>query len=195
MIIHKFEQGTEEWFKCRLGKLTASTAQAIATKGKGLETLAFEKVAELMTGKVKNSYTNEDIERGHELENIARGMYEIETGNTVEQVGFVELDEYTGASPDGFVGEDGLLEIKCKNDPNFVKYLYTKEIEPEYVWQMNMQMFITERKWCDYVVFNENFVKSLIVSRVERDESKIAQIVAGVNMGVAQIKSIIEKLK
>jgi len=193
-IYSNFEQGSEEWIKCRMGHFTASTAQAIANKGKGLDTLVFEKVAEILTGKMKPSYTNEDIERGHELENIARGMYEVETGRSVKQVGFVEHDSFSGCSPDGFVDDDGLIEIKCKDGANFVKYLYTKEIETGHQWQMQMQLWITKRKWCDYVVFNENFTKSISITRVYHDEVKISQIIAGVDMAIAQTKAITGKI-
>src|SRR5574343_710043 len=129
MKIINVTQGTQQWFDCRLGHFTASNAQAIANNGKGLETLVFEKVAEKLTRKQKESYTNPDIDRGHELEGMARSNYEIETGSKVVEVGFCELDEYVGCSPDGFVGDDGLVEIKCKNDANYVKYLYEKKVD------------------------------------------------------------------
>ena len=129
MKIHNFKQGTDEWLGVRLGKFTASTATAIAAKGAGLNTLVFEKVAEALTGKPKPSFTNPDIERGNELEEMARNSYELETGKKVVEVGFCELDENTGASPDGLSGDKGLIEIKCKNDANFAKFLYDKKID------------------------------------------------------------------
>jgi exodeoxyribonuclease (lambda-induced) len=195
MKIHNFEQGTEEWFKVRLGKFTASDAQAIGNNGKGLETLAFEKVAEILTGKTKDQYTNEDMERGKELEGMARNSYEIETGYVVKQVGFVELNEFCGCSPDGLIGDDGLVEIKCKNNPNFVRHLYEKKIESEYLWQVQMQMYVAGRNWCDFVVFNENFEKTISTIRVERNEEEITKIVAGLEAGVDTVKKILEKLK
>jgi len=195
MKIINVEQGTPEWFACRLGKLTASDGQAIATSGKGLETLCYEKVAEIMTGKQKPSYTNEDIERGHEMEMLARNSYELETGRLVKEVGFVELDEFTGCSPDGFVGEDGLVEIKCKSDANFVRYMYEKKVETEYNWQMQMQMFVTGRKWVDYVVFNENFTKTTQILRVDRNENDIAKLKSGIENGILVIKQILNKVK
>ncbi len=135
MKIHRdIKQGSDEWLKIRLGKFTGSNAQAIAASGKGLETLIFEKVAELSTGKSKPSYTNGDIERGHELEAMARNSYEVEIGITSKQVGFVELDEFAGCSPDGLVGKDGLIEIKCKNDANYARYLFNKKIDGQKVF-------------------------------------------------------------
>jgi putative phage-type endonuclease len=194
MITHDIDQKTDEWMSLRNGKLTASDAQTIQANGKGLETLCFEKVAEIMTGKPKPSYTNEDMERGVELEATARQVYELETGNVVEEVGFVELDHYTGCSPDGLIGDDGLVEIKCKNDTNYVRYLYDMKIDPAHYWQMQMQMWVTERKWCDYVVFNENFEKNTTTQRVDRNELDISFLKMGVDNGIKTIKNILEKV-
>jgi len=193
MKIINVTQGTQEWFDCRLGHFTASNAQAIANNGKGLETLVFEKVAEKLTGKQKESYTNPDIERGHELEGMARSNYEIETGSKVVEAGFCELDEFVGCSPDGFVGDDGLVEIKCKNDANYVKYLYEKKVDSEYEWQMQMQMYVCNREWCDYVVFNENFNKFKI-HRIDRDEAKIEKIKEGLKKGIEMMNKIMEEI-
>lgn len=195
MIIHDVQQGTEEWLQLRVGKFTGTDGQAIAADGKGLETLVFEKAAEVITGKFKPSYTNTDIERGHELEAMARNSYELESGNLVKQVGFVELDEFTGCSPDGFILEDGMVEIKCKNDANYVRYLYDRKIDPAHNWQIQFNLMVSGRQWCDYVVFNENFPKTTIITRINRNETEIAKLKAGVAVGIAQLKAILEKIK
>lgn len=196
MKLHNdLEQGSEEWLKIRLGKFTASQAQAISAKGKGLETLIFEKVAEILTGKQKFQYVTNDMERGNELESMARDSYEIETGRLVKQVGFVELDEHTGCSPDGLVDEDGLVEIKCPNDAIFVRYLHDKKIDPAYVWQMQMQMLVTGREWVDFVVFNPNLPKMTSVVRVDLDEVATAKITAGLAFGIQQLKSVLDEVK
>src|SRR3989304_2454768 len=193
-IYDKLEQGSEEWFKVRLGKLTASDAQAIATNGKGLETLVYQKVAELMTGKAPESYTNADMERGHELEALARNSYELETGILVKQIGFIELDEFVGCSPDGLIAEEGLQEIKCKNDANFVKFLYSKSIDPEHEWQMQMQMLVTGRKWVDYVLFNPNFKKGTIITKIARRDDMIKKLEAGITKGREMIQTILAEV-
>lgn len=194
MKILDVKQGTQEWLDCRLGKLTASDAQAIATAGKGLETLCIEKVAQRLTGKAEEGYKNHDMERGHELEMEARNSYELETGNTVQEVGFCELDEDVGASPDGMVGEEGLVEIKCKSDTVFVRELLADSIDSAHVWQMQFQLWVTDRKWCDYAVYNPNFPKSLIIKRVNRDEDAIEKIKSGVEAGKTMIKNCMEKI-
>lgn len=192
---YNFEQGSDEWFKIRLGKLTASKAQAISAGGAGLDTLVFEKVAELLTGKMKPPYTSIDIERGNEMELVARNSYELDSVDLVKQVGFVELDEFVGCSPDGLVGDKGLVEIKCKNDANFAKYLYDRKVDPAHMWQMQMQMLVTERQWCDYVVFNDNFENSTVITRIERNKKDIEKLKVGLELGVTKIKGILDKIK
>jgi len=195
MKTYNYDQGSEEWFRVRLGKFTGSVAQAIAANGKGLETLVFEKAAEILTSKPKPSYTNDDIKRGREYEDMARNAYEIETGRTVKQVGFVEVDEFVGCSPDGLVEDDGLIEIKCKNDANYARFLYDQKVDPAHNWQIQFNLWVTEREWCDHIVFNENFTKPISVIRIQRNETEIAKLKAGVLTGIAQLKSILEKIK
>ena len=195
MKVLNCQQGTAEWSVARLGKFGGTDAQAVMTAGKGLETLAFEKVVEIMTGKSKESYTNPDMDRGHELEMSARNMYEIETGNTVTEVGYCQLDDYSGCSPDGFIGDDGLVEIKCPRNDVFVRYLYDKKVDPKYYAQMQMQMYVTGRKWVDYVVFNPNFKKSIIVKRIEIDEESQVKLCSGLAQGITKIKEINSGIK
>lgn len=194
MKIHDVQQGTDEWLKLRLGKFTASDAQAIATNGAGLQTLCFSKVAERLTGKLKEEYTNDDMERGKELEEMARNAYEIETGIVVQRVGFVEKSENVGCSPDGLIAEDGMQEIKCPNDVNFVKYMYEKKIDTKHFWQMQMQMLVCEREWVDYVVYNPNFPKPVIVVRVPRSEQDIEKIRIGLEKGEEIVASVLAKI-
>ncbi len=194
MKIHKCKQGSLKWFKLKLGKLSASNAQVISADGAGLVTLVYKTVAEILSGAREDTYVNPDMERGNEQEDTARSAYEMETGNMVKQVGFCELDEYVGASPDGLVADDGLFEVKCPKASNYVKLLHTKKIDTGYIWQMQMQMLVTDRKWVDYVVFHENF-KDLIIIRVERDEKAIEKLWAGLGSGVSQIKQILKEVK
>lgn len=195
MIIHNLDQQTPEWFKVRLGKLTASKAQAIATAGKGLDTLCLEKVAELLTKRQPTPFSNADTERGNELEEMARSAYELETGNLVTKVGFIEHNEWVGCSPDGLVGEDGLVEFKCKNDVNFLKYLLEGEIDAEHEWQMQMQMWVADRKWCDYVLFNDGFEQPLVIARIARDDAKIEKIKVGIEKAIEKMDSMLAKVK
>lgn len=187
---HNFEQGTPEWFEVRKAKLTASHAQAIGNNGKGLETYVFELMADYYSQAEKEQFTSKDTERGNELEKYAREMYELEQGVKVEQVGFIESDEHVGCSPDGLVEKDGLLEIKCLNDVKHYKLLVKgeKEIESQYEWQVQMQLFITGRKWCDLMFYNPNFKESTKIFRIEPDKTKRAKLEVGILSGVEMIK-------
>ena len=110
MKSHKVNQGTPEWFELRIKHpLTASKAQAISAQGAGLKTLCIEKLSEKYSSEVKEKYTNKDLERGVELEEQARAIYELQTGNTVKEVGFItdsKISKLAGVSPDGLVDKD-----------------------------------------------------------------------------------------
>lgn len=194
MKIIDVKQGTPEWLALKLGKFGGTDAVAVATNGKGLETLCFQKAAEILTGRSKDAYTNPDMERGHEFENIARSSYEIKTGNLVTQVGYCQLSDYVGVSPDGMIKDEGLVEIKCPNDANFIRFLYDKKPASNYIWQMMHQMYVTERKWCDFVVFNDNLNK-MEVLRIDRDESMIEKLKVGLEQGVAKVQEILERTR
>lgn len=194
MKIHNMQQQSDEWFEVKKGKFSASDATAIQANGKGLDTLVYKKVAEILGGNDEDRYTNDDMERGNEAEDLARTSYEIETGNKVEVVGFVESDEYTGCSPDGLVGEDGLVEIKCQRGYKYIELAHTKSIDKKYLDQMQMQMLVTGRKWCDYVCFNEDFAKPIII-RVDADPEVHVKLKKGLATGIKKVKEILEGLK
>ena len=192
---YDFAQRSPDWYAVRLGKLTASKAQAIGNCGKGLETLCWEKAAEIITGKGPEQLENADITRGVELEDEARGAYTIETGNFVQQIGFVEYGEYAGCSPDGLVGDDGLIEIKCKNDVNHLQLLAEKHPDSQYQWQMQMQMLVTGRKWCDFVSYNPNFTDNpIIIIRVYPDKEMQDKLKEGIEKGTKRIKEILSEV-
>lgn len=195
MKIYNCEQGTEEWYKCRLGKLTGSVAHTIAIKGKGLDTLCLEKATEILTQIIPEGYTNEAMQHGHEYEAEARDIYELETGNKVIQVGFCEDSEYIGVSPDGLIGDDGLIEIKCPTDKTYTQYLIDMKIKPEYYAQMQMQMLITNRSWCDYVVYNTHFKRSIIIQRVYADKEYMEKLGEGLEYGIRKIQEIVKIAK
>jgi len=204
MKIHKVEQQTEEWFELRRKyPLTASSCATIAVAGKGLDTLCWKAVAETNSSKEVEHYSNEHTERGNELEPQAIAIYELETNNEVEAVGFVTNDKISklaGASPDGFVGKDGLVEVKCPDDVKYLKLLadYKQNeqivIEKGYYYQIQMQLLITGRKWNDYIIFNPNFEEGIIIQRVEPDEVVFEEIKKGLLVGEQIINKINIKL-
>ena len=194
MKIHKeVKQRSEEWFDLRKGKMTASNAQAIAANGKGLETYIYSLMAEKYSNNME-IYTNNDMERGIELEESARMTYEIER-EQVEEVGFVEMNEFIGCSPDGLVGKHGGLEIKCVNDVNFFKLLVNgeKAIDAKYLWQVKMCMFVTERDWWDLAFYDPNFNKNMLIYRIELDMASREKLIIGTEKGKVIIKEILKK--
>jgi len=194
MIIHEMEQRSDAWFEVKKGKFSASDANTIQAMGKGLDSLVYKKVAEILSGKDQDEYTNGDMERGVENESFARNAYEIATGNIVKQVGFVELDAHTGCSPDGLVGDDGLVEIKCQRGYKYVEIAITKEIDKKYLDQMQMQMLVTGRKWCDYVCYDENFPEPVII-RVDADPEMQVKIKRGLDYAIKKLDEVMGVLK
>ena len=189
-IEDKSEQGTEDWFKIRIGKLTASHAQSIGNAGKGLETYVTELMAEYYSIADKVQFSNKDTERGKELEDYAREMYGLEKDIEVKQVGFIHNDFY-GCSCDGFVGDEGIIEFKCLNDVGHYLLIRDKDkaIDTKFLWQVQMQLLITKRKWADLVFYSPNFSQSMIIFRIVPDKEKHEALKVGIAKGIELIKN------
>lgn len=191
MIIHNFDQRSDEWYKIRAGKLTASSFHTCLGNSETRNTLLLKITAERITGKlIENTYSNSDMERGVNNENIARIGYELFSDNTVQEVGFCELDDWVGSSPDGLVGEDGIIEIKCPKETVFLNQIIHNKIKPEYLTQIQFNLYVLDRKWCDYIAYNESF--NLYVKRVERDEEYIDKIKENIERCKIDIQKNIE---
>lgn len=190
MKIYNFEQRTEDWYNIRKGKMTASNAEIIIANGKGLETYIYNLMAEYYSSAEKENYINADMQRGIDLEPEARLEFEFYTDLDVQEVGFIEYNEFIGVSPDGLVGDDGLIEIKCPNDSIYFKLLLSNNIKPEYIAQMQMQMYVTDRQYCYFVSYNPNFEKSLYIKKINRDEEMIEKLKKGLERGTELIKEI-----
>lgn len=192
------EQRSEEWFKVKLLHFTASHANTIRANGAGLKTLCKKMITEYYSSGENeayvNAYTNAHMDRGNGWEDIAREIYQLETGEDVTQVGFVELNEHVGCSPDGLVGEDGLIEIKNLSDNVFVDLSLTGKISKEHYDQMQMQLYVTGRKWCDYFVFNPNFNPNYQLFRVKPDMEAINEIKQGLESGKAILLQLNKQL-
>lgn len=180
---HDVEQQTDEWFKLRLDfPFTASNAQKIGNgvtkKGElssSMKNFVEEKIAEKYSSAPKKELENEHLIRGNELEPLSRSYYEFENDVNVEEVGFITNSKYkmTGISPDGLIGKDGLFETKSPMDrKHFFFIVNGLELESQYMWQVQMQMLITERKWVDFVSYNPNFPERLLVKRVASNKEK-----------------------
>ena len=172
MIIHEIEQGTEEWDVIRCGKITASRFSDVMAKGAGKTRKSYmmKILAERLSGMKQDSYSNDSMQWGIEKEQEAREYYESVNGVVVRQVGFVEENDYLGCSPDGLVGEDGLLEIKCPNTATHIQYILDGKFPSIYKAQVQGQMLICNRSWCDFVSFDPRVEdRPYLPIRVNRD--------------------------
>lgn len=194
-IPQHLEDGTAnpDWLALRAGKFSGSEAAILLSKGETKRKLILEKATEHIIGKPcnKNKFLTDDMARGIMLEPMARELYIETTFNDVVEVGFIERDDFSGCSPDGLVGADGMIEIKSPKDTVFVEQKISDKIKLDYYLQMQYNMFISGRKWCDYVAYNENF--PLLIKRYERDEECIKQIETSLQDGIDKVKEIINK--
>lgn len=181
-----------DWLALRAGKFTGSDFFVMLGKGETKRKMILEKATEHILGKPCNRerFVSADMLRGIELEDEARKLYMQETFNEVEQVAFIEKDKYSGVSPDGLIGTDGIIEIKCPKDTVFVEQSITDKIRPEYYTQIQYALYITERQWCDYIAYNENF--PLLIRRYYRDEQHIKEIKIALDDGIKSVKEIIK---
>jgi putative phage-type endonuclease len=196
------EQGSPEWLAARAGKVTASMISNVLAKP---ETAAYRDyqaqiVAELLTGKPQGSdFTNAAMEFGTENEPFARSAYEVSTGFTVDEVGLVlhPTIDRAGASPDGLVGSDGLVEIKCPKVATHLSYICAGVVPTKYKNQMLFQMICAERAWCDFVSFRPDLPEhlQLFVIRFQRDEAEINKLTTAVNAFLVQVDEMLKKLK
>lgn len=179
------EQRSEEWFAQRCGKVTASRIADVMAKtrsgwGASRANYKAQLVAERLTGMVADSYSNAAMAWGIEKEPEARDAYEARFLKTVEEAPFVLHPKIAdaGASPDGFVGEDGLVEIKCPNTSTHIETLLKGAVADKYVKQIQWQLACTGRAWCDFVSYDPRIGPELAlwVKRIERDNKSIAEI-------------------
>ena len=198
------EQRTDEWHQQRLGKVTASRiADVLATikTGEAASRAEYriELVCERLTGKPTESYSNAHMERGIELEPFARAWYEVEYGVFVRQVSFVDhpFIELSGASPDGLVDDDGMLEIKCPMVKTHIKTMIDQKIPAKYIPQMQWQMACTGRQWNDFVSYCPELPQEmqLFVKRLERDNEYIAELETKVKEFLAEVSTTLTQLE
>lgn len=195
MIYHDIQQNSEEWFALRTGKFTASTFKDLfmSKTTQGYQDAIYKVAFERLTNESPESYTNEWMQRGTELEPEARAWYEFEKDVKVLNGGFFEYNDWIGASPDGLVGEDGLLEIKCPKYSTLMNYLINKELPKNYYYQVHGQMLATDRQWCDFIAYHPKLPR--LVLRIERDKEVDKEILDKLFEGIKKVESIINKLK
>lgn len=212
------EQRTPEWFALRLGRFTSSNIfklmtnpRAKAAKEAGelsatAKSYVLEKAAEILYNSPAPVAVSAAMDWGTEHEQTAVKAYENLTGHKVENGGFWTLGEFTGTSPDGLIGETGLIEIKCPyNRVNHLENVLTlktaadlKEKSKQYYYQVQHQLYTTGRAWCDFVSFDprllqgENWALCCHVLRIERNESEIAEIERKINGAAEYLENILK---
>jgi len=197
-------QGTDAWLKLRVGKVTASRVADVIAKTKSgysasREKYAGELIAEILTGQSAPSFSNAAMQWGTDTEPQARAAYEFLNDVTVEEVGLVDHPsiEMSAASPDGLVGKDGMLEIKCPNTNTHIDTLISQKVPKKYNTQMQWQMACAERDWCDFVSFDPRLPMEyqIFCVRVERDDEFIAELEKEITTFHDEIQTKIDKLK
>ena len=197
------DQGTDDWFAARLGKVTASRIADVVAKTKtGVSASRGNYMAQLiverMTGKPTESYSNTAMQWGTSTEPLARAAYEMTTDLMVDEVGFVEHESLSmcGASPDGLVGDNGLIEIKCPNTATHIETLINGTIDNRYMLQMQWQMACTDREWCDFVSFDPRMPEALQLKiiRVNMNEMLIAELENQVEQFLNEVQEKVEFL-
>lgn len=196
-------QVSEEWFAVRCGKVTASRVADVIAKtktgyGASRANYAAELIAERLTQSTAPSFTNAAMQWGTDQEPHARAAYSFLHDVDVEEIAFVDHPEIamSGASPDGLVGLDGLVEFKCPNTATHLDTLLSETVPGKYITQMQWQMACTGRAWCDFASFDPRLPPSmqLFVKRVERDASLILDLETEVSAFLAEIDAKVAAL-
>lgn len=196
-----FDQGTPEWLAERAGKVTASMLSNVmmAKTAAGYQNYLAQLICERLTGEPVETFKSAAMEHGNETEPQARAFYELETGNEVVECGFIPHPALTnsGASPDGLIGDLGLVEIKCPQPAKHIKNLMGGTIDKAYSLQMQWQMECTGREWCDFVSFNPSFPAhlQLHITRVDADAEAQAEITAAVTSFLADMDAKLRALE
>ena len=195
MKIFNCEQRSDEWYEVRLGKVTASNFHKVLNKRTGRGLYMRKLAAEGITGLREESYKNDFMEVGSETEAEARRFYEIANDCKVEQVGFVMRDDLIGGSPDGLIGKDGLLEIKCVISSTHIATILSEKMPALHIPQVQGLLWVTDRKWCDFVSFDPRVLSQpMFTVRVERDEGYFKKLAGEVGVFVNELKVMIAKI-
>ena len=194
-IIIDCPQGSPEWHMLRLGTVTGTGFKQVLNKGKGRGGYMDTLVEELRTLEPRKSYVSEYMEHGTKWEPIARLVYEAVTERTVQQVGFIIKDDFVGVSPDGLVGDDGIIEIKCPKGTTHEKYVDKDRLPPTYRAQVQGLLWVTGRKWVDFMSYHPRPIggERYMIKRVWRDEVYIKTIQSECDRFVKEMKLCLKK--
>ena len=189
-------QGSQEWVDIKLGVVSTSKFSQVLNKKTGRGLFMRKLAAERLTGVQQVSYTDKNMEDGLGLEGLAREYYEGLKNCSVEQVGFIKRDDWVGSSPDGLVGSDGQIEIKCPIPSTHIDNILRARMPTCYIPQVQGQLWVSERKWCDWISYCPAVKdRPFFSTRILRDEEYInKKLAVEVIMFVNELKAMIEKL-
>lgn len=197
-------QGSPEWLEERIGCVTASRVKDVVAKLKnGKESAArasyrLELLTETLTGRAAEHYVSMAMDFGTQNEPLARATYELAKGVEVERIGYIRHRHIprSGASPDGLVGNDGLVEIKCPNTTTHLEYLLAEVVPEEYIPQMTWQLACAERKWCDFVSYDPRLPEEfgLFIIRFHPNDLQIGAMEREVEKFIAELNAMAQKL-
>lgn len=194
------EQNTDEWLALRAGKLTSSKLACVMASfgkpfGEPAKKYAVTIAIEQITGEpVKSSYSNAHMERGHEQEPFARALYEDEMFCTVKNGGFFGSD-FIGCSPDGMVGDDGLIEVKSVIDSVHYENITRGGFDPAYRWQLFGNVKFTGRKWIDFVSYCDDFPEGKKLYTYRLFAKDIAEEFIKIDQRIAEFKELVKVTK
>lgn len=198
------EQRSDEWFAARCGKVTASALYKVMAKtktgwGADRTNYAAQLVTERLTGRPADSFTNSAMQWGIDTEAQARMAYAFHADENPVEIGFLDHPRiaWSGASPDGLVGLNGMIEIKCPNTATHIATLDGAPIDRKYLYQMQWQMACAEREWCDFVSFDPRLPPAMQMHtrRVERDDELLGELETAVTEFLADVAETVARLE
>jgi len=202
------EQGTLEWFDLKIGKISGTSCQTLLTdpKGKkdtkelgtGAKQMVLKKAAEIITGSPSVQFSGNGVtDWGNEMEPLSIQEYELNELCVVETVGFVQDGNFKGFSPDGIVGDTGLVESKCLQPTEHLKKFLSKKIDKAHMAQMQWGLFVSGRVWYDNIYYNPKFPEGTdyFKIRVERDEEMIEKFKIRSDQAIKEICAILSNTK
>ena len=198
MEIINCEQGSDEWFRARIGSIGGSSIASVVAGGQGKmrKSLLYRLAGEILSGVKYEGYRNADMDRGLEQEADARNVYAMEREVEVQQVGLVRETEFYHYSPDGLIGEDGLIEIKSTIPSVHIETIDTGKIDGGYLKQIAWGLHICRRSYCDFISWSPLVLDySIWIKRVERDEKLIKDLNEGANKFIDELKSLVLRIK
>lgn len=196
MIIVDCQQGSEEWHEARLGFVTASNFINVLNKMTGRGLYMRKLAAERLTGLREDGYYDKNMKNGNLTEDEALNYYAMANDCIVNEVGFVKRDDDIGGSPDGLIGEEGIIETKCPLSSTHIANIINNKMPSEYKPQVQGLLWITERQWCDFISYDpRNPYRPMFPVRVERDAEYIKNLAGQVGLFIKELKKMVNKIQ